>query len=359
MHSALLVLVPVLSVLTASPQSSLSLSLHQKRTPNCSSFLQTRSSLSWTSQSQTTTPIDNGHTHAHTVLKKKKRKGTKKTEGEPWVKTRRKKKWALIIDAENVSGTKAYVLCRQALQLGDVVVRRAYGHWALPLGLARDYRRLVKKFGVECRHQFHFSSGKGSSDMLMMTDAPTILKTHPEVDGFIIGSSDADFLPLVETLQKEGKEVVVFVSRGEGHPILASHANTTLVYQPTVDEQTWSSEEQEEKRRRGMGVRPSEYLDFFADKGSVKSQVRKLHQLDQKWQKEYARQWLTRYDPDKVASKDLKAPDWDDSLKDLGPGALPAPNPLVEGLAEALRPFSDDEKDTRWGPPVGLHDSKG
>lgn len=117
---------------------------------------------------------------------------------------------ALLIDAENAQpSTLPLVLQRlashYALPLDKMSIRRIYGNSAI-LSLSA-WQELMRDYSLRASH-----STQGTADADLMVDAMDILHTSPHIDGFLVVSSDGDFIRLIQRLREDNKTVI-----GVGH----------------------------------------------------------------------------------------------------------------------------------------------
>ncbi|MCI9136727.1 MAG: NYN domain-containing protein [Lachnospiraceae bacterium] len=115
------------------------------------------------------------------------------------------KKYALMIDADNVSSKYIEIVTKEAQTLGNVTIRRIYGDWTS--SSKNSWKDSLLENSLTPIQQYNYTVGKNSSDSAMIIDAMDILYTS-DVDGFIIVSSDSDFTKLAVRLRESGKRVV-------------------------------------------------------------------------------------------------------------------------------------------------------
>lgn len=115
------------------------------------------------------------------------------------------KKYALLIDADNVSSRYIEIVTKEAQTLGNVTIRRIYGDWTS--SSKNSWKDSLLENSLSPIQQYNYTVGKNSSDSAMIIDAVDILYTSP-VDGFILVSSDSDFTRLAMRLRESGKHVV-------------------------------------------------------------------------------------------------------------------------------------------------------
>ncbi len=114
-------------------------------------------------------------------------------------------KYALLIDAENVSSKYIGIVTKEAQSLGNITIRRIYGDWTATA--KNSWKDSLLLNSLSPIQQYSYTVGKNSSDSAMIIDAMDILYTN-DVDGFIIVSSDSDFTKLAMRLRESGKRVI-------------------------------------------------------------------------------------------------------------------------------------------------------
>lgn len=117
----------------------------------------------------------------------------------------KEKKYALLIDADNISPKYIDLILRETKALGNVSIRRIYGDWT-EIG-KNTWKECLLENSVTPIQQYSYTIGKNASDSAMIIDAMDILYTR-DVDGFVIVSSDSDFTKLAMRLRESGKQVV-------------------------------------------------------------------------------------------------------------------------------------------------------
>ncbi|MSQ83042.1 MAG: NYN domain-containing protein [Myxococcales bacterium] len=116
---------------------------------------------------------------------------------------------ALLIDADNTSGTLAAAVVAEAARHGRLVIRRMYGDWTTTA--LQKWKAVVADHAIQPMQQFANTAGKNSTDSALIIDAMDLL--HGDAaDVFCIASSDADFTRLASRLRENAKVVV-----GIGH----------------------------------------------------------------------------------------------------------------------------------------------
>ncbi len=115
------------------------------------------------------------------------------------------RKFAVLIDIENISRKYVELILDEASNYGDITIKRAYGDWTK--AESASWRKELLENSIIPMQQFNNTFGKNSSDSALIIDAMKILYSS-NVDGFCLVSSDSDFTRLAATLKEEGKIVV-------------------------------------------------------------------------------------------------------------------------------------------------------
>ena len=115
------------------------------------------------------------------------------------------KRYALLIDSDNVSAKYIDTIFDELADRGMVTVRRIYGDWARSVNGWN--RTTLLRNSIVPIQQFAYTQGKNATDSALIIDAMDILYTE-NVDGFCIVSSDGDFTRLASRLRESGMEVI-------------------------------------------------------------------------------------------------------------------------------------------------------
>ncbi|PDW01991.1 NYN domain-containing protein [Candidatus Viridilinea mediisalina] len=163
---------------------------------------------------------------------------------------------AVFIDFENV-----YVSVRDKLNanpnfeaimdrcsdLGRVVISRAYADWyRYPRVTSALYANAIEPIYV-ATYYYDKDVGrtgraiKNSVDMNLCIDAMKTLFTNPTVGRFVLVTGDRDFIPLVNNIRQQGKEVYIIGIGGAASTHLAQSADEFVFYEQLVGKQTGGS----------------------------------------------------------------------------------------------------------------------
>ena len=156
---------------------------------------------------------------------------------------------AVFIDFENV-----YVSVRDKLDanpnfetimdrcsdLGRVVVARAYADWyRYPRVTSALYANGIEPMYVPT-YYYDKEMGrtgraiKNSVDMNLCIDAMKTLYTTTNIEKFVLATGDRDFIPLVNSIRQQGKEVIVIGIGGAASAHLAQSADEFIFYEQLV-----------------------------------------------------------------------------------------------------------------------------
>jgi len=108
---------------------------------------------------------------------------------------------------------------------GDIVNIQAAADWERLRKMAnRDYQREFEQLGVRTIYQINIP-GKNSSDIALAGNIQEALERNSDVNNFIIGTGDSDFLPLIDAIHEHGKKAVVIALRNTLSATLADAAD--------------------------------------------------------------------------------------------------------------------------------------
>ena len=113
------------------------------------------------------------------------------------------RRWAVLIDAENVRAEVADPLFEQVATWGDACVRRMFADFD---GNHSGWKAAAKRHSIEPVHLPDMVPGKNGADIALVIDAVDLMHSG-HVDGFCLVSSDSDFTRLARRLRTEGKTV--------------------------------------------------------------------------------------------------------------------------------------------------------
>lgn len=161
------------------------------------------------------------------------------------------KRFAVLIDADNVSPDRFEKIFDEIGKFGVATYRRIYGNWA-------EYNRnslkeKLLKYALTPVQQFSYINGKNATDITMVIDAMDILYKG-DVEGFCIVSNDSDFTRLALRLRESGMSVI-----GMGDDIApASFRTACTLFLVLCESRKTADEKRESKRTRRPVVRKAQ-----------------------------------------------------------------------------------------------------
>ncbi len=115
------------------------------------------------------------------------------------------KKFALLIDADNISAKYIKIIIDELGKYGTITYKRLYGD--LSRTNNRSWKNALLSHSINPVQQYNYTTGKNSTDSAMIIDAMDILYSG-KVDGFCLASSDSDFTRLAMRLREAGMTVI-------------------------------------------------------------------------------------------------------------------------------------------------------
>ena len=115
------------------------------------------------------------------------------------------KRFAVLIDAENVSNIYIKYILDELSKYGVITYKRIYGDWTGTQ--LSGWKEQLLSNSITPIQQFSYTQGKNATDSAMIIDAMDILYSN-DVDGFCIVSSDSDFTKLATRLRESGMMVI-------------------------------------------------------------------------------------------------------------------------------------------------------
>ena len=115
------------------------------------------------------------------------------------------KRFALLIDADNVSSKYIKPILDELSKYGTITYKRIYGDWTSTLHA--KWKDALLDNSITPIQQFSYTVGKNATDSAMILDAMDILYTN-SVEGFCLVSSDSDFTRLASRIRESGLTVI-------------------------------------------------------------------------------------------------------------------------------------------------------
>lgn len=129
------------------------------------------------------------------------------------------RRFAVLIDADNVSGKYIKCILDEVSSDGIATYKRIYGDWSSPL--LQSWKSLLLDNSILPIQQYGYTTGKNATDSAMIIDAMDILYTG-QVDGFVLVSSDSDFTRLAIRLREAGKKVYGMGEKKTPNPFIVA-----------------------------------------------------------------------------------------------------------------------------------------
>lgn len=114
---------------------------------------------------------------------------------------------AVLIDADNASGSVIEGLLAEIARFGEATVKRIYGDFTSPA--SSQWKKVLNKHAIKPVQQFAYTTGKNATDSTLIIEAMDLLYTR-RFDGFCLVSSDSDFTGLALRMREEGLIVLGF-----------------------------------------------------------------------------------------------------------------------------------------------------
>ncbi len=115
------------------------------------------------------------------------------------------KRYALLIDSENVSAKYIKPILDELSKYGNVTYKRIYGDWTK--SQSASWKEVLLQNSITPIQQFSYTYGKNATDSAMIIDAMDMLYTN-DLEGFCLVSSDSDFTKLASRLRESGRTVI-------------------------------------------------------------------------------------------------------------------------------------------------------
>lgn len=114
-------------------------------------------------------------------------------------------RFALLIDADNVSAKYIKPILDELSKYGNVTYKRIYGDWTRTNNAS--WKEELLQNSITPIQQFSYTHGKNATDSAMIIDAMDMLYTS-DLEGFCLVSSDSDFTRLASRLRESGMTVI-------------------------------------------------------------------------------------------------------------------------------------------------------
>ncbi|WP_102372041.1 NYN domain-containing protein [Enorma phocaeensis] len=131
----------------------------------------------------------------------------------------RELRFAILIDADNVSDKYIKIILDEVSNSGVATYKRIYGDWTSQR--LASWKGCLLENSIIPIQQYSYTYGKSSTDSAMIIDAMDILYSG-NVDGFAIVSSDSDFTRLAARLRESGMQVIGMGEQKTPEPFISA-----------------------------------------------------------------------------------------------------------------------------------------
>ena len=152
-------------------------------------------------------------------------------------------RFALLIDADNVSAKYIQPILDELSKYGNVTYKRIYGDWTRTNNAS--WKEELLQNSITPIQQFSYTHGKNATDSAMIIDAMDMLYTS-ELEGFCLVSSDSDFTRLASRLRESGKTVIGMGEDKNPSPFRKA-CDIFTELELLLEDNTMEKDEQEEK----------------------------------------------------------------------------------------------------------------
>ncbi|GGF67316.1 NYN domain-containing protein [Alteromonas lipolytica] len=115
------------------------------------------------------------------------------------------RKLAVLIDSENTPHSTLSLIIEELSSYGQIIVKRAYGDFSSDQ--LKNWKKPLNELAIQPRQQFAYTSGKNSTDALMIIDTMDLLYSE-RFDAIALVSSDSDFTSLATRLRESEVHVI-------------------------------------------------------------------------------------------------------------------------------------------------------
>jgi len=201
---------------------------------------------------------------------------------------------AVLWDVENVtpSADSFFVdgLLEYARQIGNISSAVAIGNWSSSINNTLAVN--ISEKGFELIHlpqpEEKNRRRKNSSDFVLITKATEMIFQYPHIKTYILLTGDIDFRPLLQTLKKHGKKIIVVCDSNTASEHLLEFADEYTDYRTLIpdeeEEELNGEDELEPLKREDAFTLLAEAVDLMIRKkkiptpGSVKVRMQLLNE---------------------------------------------------------------------------------
>lgn len=190
------------------------------------------------------------------------------------------KRFALLIDSDNVSAEYVQKILDELTKFGIVTIKRIYGDWTR--SNSNKWKTVLLSNSIQPMQQFAYTSGKNATDSFLIIDAMDILYSN-NVEGFCLVTSDSDFTRLASRLREAGK---IVIGMGETKtPEAFVSACDRFIYLNNI-----SGKEEDDKEKthiRSIGVIEQAILDILDENEDAGKPMTNIGEVGSRLSKKY------------------------------------------------------------------------
>ena len=168
------------------------------------------------------------------------------------------KKYALLIDGDNIAPSYLDSIISEVSKEGDVLIKRLYGDWTTPN--MNGWKNSLEKVPIRPVQQFR--NGPNATDNTIIMDAIELANTNQGINAVCIVSTDSDYYSLALKLREYGL-YVLGIGRSNAKPLWVNACNE-FKYLENFDE----TEEYEEDSKTGKKFKSLDDLICHAYRNS-------------------------------------------------------------------------------------------
>ena len=112
---------------------------------------------------------------------------------------------ALLIDGDNAQASLLPQMLSAVSKHGTITIERVYGDWSEES--MKSWKEVASNYKLDAEQKFRTSHDKNATDIALIMDAMDLLY-NAKIDGFVIASSDSDYIPLVRYIREKGLYVL-------------------------------------------------------------------------------------------------------------------------------------------------------
>lgn len=168
------------------------------------------------------------------------------------------KKYAILIDGDNIAPSYLDSIISEVSKEGDVLIKRLYGDWTTPN--MNGWKPWLEKVPIRPVQQFR--NGPNATDNTIIMDAIELANTNQGINAVCIVSTDSDYYSLALKLREYGL-YVLGVGKSNAKPLWVNACNE-FKYLENFDE----TEEYEEDAKSGKKFKSLEDLICHAYRNS-------------------------------------------------------------------------------------------